>query len=237
MVLKTISDQEKKGLTNLADAIYERCKRDPYYWMVNFAYTLNEHDGLEESTKDNDGIENFPDMPYIEEIVRVWLNEPKLLVPKSRQMMCSWVFVALYLWWAMFYPGKRIAFQSKKKEDADSMIKRAKFIYDHQPKFLKRNPINPTMRGRDIFARINFPGKNTFVPDHNSYLEAIGQGPDQTRGKTYSGFFCDEMAFQDEAQTTYISLMPTLDRGAKFTGISSAAAETFFKKLVFDELT
>lgn len=49
--------------------------------------------------------------------------------------MMSWLFVGLYLWDAQFHPGRLIFFQSKKAEDANDLIARAKLIYDYQPDF------------------------------------------------------------------------------------------------------
>ena len=71
-------------------------------------------------------------------LTETWVKEKLLLVPKTRQMRISWLFVSLYLWDAQFHKGKMIFFQSKKAEDANELIIRAKTVWDNEPKFLKR---------------------------------------------------------------------------------------------------
>ena len=115
----------------LQDIEWATCAEDPYYFMTHWAYTLDVHD-------DENPIRLFPEKEYIKIIVDIWLNNQLLLIPKSRQMMMSWIFTTLYLWDTQFHEGRLTFFQSKKSEDADDLVKRAKFVYDHEPKFLKR---------------------------------------------------------------------------------------------------
>ena len=83
-------------------------------------------------------MKTFPDKEYIQFFVRKWLKHKILFVPKSRQMMVSWLCVALYLWDTQFHEARFTCFQSKREEDADELVKRLKHIWDSEPVFLKR---------------------------------------------------------------------------------------------------
>lgn len=125
-------------------------------------------------------------------------------------MLMTWLFCACYLWDALLNEGRLVFFQSKKEEDADRLIQRANFIYEHQPKWVQAL----------------FPASYTFCHlkfyEGNSEIWGVPQGGDQIRSHTASGIFSDEMAFQPEAEDAYTGALPTVKGGGRFTGVSSA---------------
>jgi len=215
----------------LQDLEWGQCVSDPYYFMTHWALTLDVHD------KDNP-IKTFPEKEYIKILVDLWLKNTLLLVPKSRQMLVSWIFTTLYLWDNQFHKGRLTFFQSKKADDADDLIKRVKFVWDHEPKFLKKYyedgkfkelVCNPQHNGQHVYCKMDFP-------DINSEIRGIPEGGDVIRMHTASGIFADEMAFQPEAQNAYNAAKPTISSRGRFTGVSTAEDNTFFESLCFDLL-
>lgn len=166
-------------------------------------YTRDEHDLY-------NPVKKFPDKDYLREICDLWYNEPLLLVPKSRQLMMTWLFASCYLWDTQFFEGRLNFFQSKKEEDADRVVKRAWHIYENQPSWIK-----------DLF-----PAEYTYChirfKNSNSEIWGVPQGEDQIRSNTASGILSDEMAFQDKAEGAYTGALPTIKGGGRFTGVSSA---------------
>jgi len=166
-------------------------------------YTKDEHD------KDNP-FKKFPDKEHVKIICDLWYRDSLLLVPKSRQLMMTWLFAACYLLDTQFHEGRLNFFQSKKEEDADRVVQRAWFIYENQPDWVKAM----------------FPADYTFC--HIKFTQAkseiwgVPQGGDQIRSHTASGIFSDEMAFQPEAEDSYTGALPTIKGGGRFTGVSSA---------------
>ncbi|MBL7197756.1 MAG: hypothetical protein ISS47_06620 [Candidatus Omnitrophica bacterium] len=189
--------------------------RHPWYWIQEMVYTNDEHDG-------ENPIKKFPDKEHLKIICDYWHREPLILIPKSRQLMMTWLFVACYLWDTQFARGRLNFFQSKKEEDADRLVKRAYFIWQHQPDWIKN-----TFPAAYRFCHLEFP-------QGSSEIWGVPQGGDQLRSHTASGIFSDEMAFQPEAESAYTGAKPTIDGGGRFTGVSSAHPG-FFQYLVEDK--
>ncbi len=219
-------DSWRKNLINelnaydcyLADPIlcaleHEKCRRDPWYWLTHWVWTLDNHD-------QDYPVKRFPDKEYLRIITEIWCREKLLLIPKSRQMMVTWLIVALYLHDAQFHGGRYIFFQSKKEKDADTLVSRAKFIYNQQPYFLKQ-------KNHQIYCEITFP-------HINSKIHGIPQGGNQIRMHTASGIFMDEAGFMHEAEEAFTAAKPSVDGGGRITMVSSANPG-FFEMLVNDK--
>src|SRR5690606_24806624 len=148
--------------------VLEDCRRSGLYYIERFAYTVDEHCRTDNErplihgpkwidpetlmpARDLD-----PEAPddYLRYIAAVWLQEPLILVPKSRQLRLSHLMVHLHGWLAMFYPGQLIGFQSKKFEDADALLRRLDLGLRAQRKFHPHIPWPPYKR---IKGAIIFP--------------------------------------------------------------------------------
>lgn len=165
----------------------------------------------------------FPDKEHCKIICDLWHTERLLLVPKSRQLLMTWLFAACYLWDTQFHQGRLNFFQSKKEEDADRVVQRAWFIYERQPDW-----VMAMFPATYTFCHLKFQmGK--------SEIWGVPQGGDQIRSHTASGIFSDEMAFQPEAEDAYTGALPTIKGGGRFTGVSSANPG-FFHYLVENKL-
>lgn len=196
--------------------------RDPHAFLRWFVYSGDQHDALTP-------VKPFPyNRPHIVALTDLWQREPLLVLVKSRQMMCTWLFVALYLWDAMFNRGRLIMFQSKREDDAigddnsgDGLLGRAKFIINHLP------------GGRWICPKIDFRGTKLVFRDTGSTIWAIPQGADIIRQRTASGILSDEAAFQPEFGDAYSAAIPCITGGGRFTALSTANPG-FFKSLYQD---
>jgi hypothetical protein len=215
----------------LQDVEWWLCHDDPYYFLTHWALTLDTHDP-------ENPIKPFPDKEYIKILVDLWMKERLLLIPKTRQMMLSWIIVGLYLWDTQFHKGRLTFFQSKKADDADALIRRAKHIWDQEPRFLKRYyedgkfyelKANPQHKGLHVEGKLLFPSIY-------SEIRGIPEGGDVIRMHTASGIMSDEMAFQPAASEAWTAARPTVSSKGRFTGISTAEDNTFFEAMVFDKL-
>lgn len=190
-------------------------------FIFRYAYTLDPHDKI-------NPIKHFPNKVYLSKLIEIWEQENLLLVVKSRQMMISWLMVALNLWLAMNHKGQYIFFISKKEDDAGlstplSLLSRAYFIYEHLPEQL-RIPIKKS----GTPATLHFPS-------NNSIIHAVSQDSEALRQYTASSIFTDEMAFQENSEKVYAAVKPTIDGGGRLCGVSTPNGKrNLFYKLVFD---
>ena len=212
---------EKQQLaTGLVNKEIEYCKNDLLYFLTEYCYTLDEHDS-------KNPVKKLPmNKQYLRDLAQLFLNERLLLIEKSRQMMVTWSMVACHLWDIMFHSGKRVAFQSKKEQDANNLIDRTKFIYDHVPEFLKQGEYKADPYS---YCKLSF-GK------HNSIIQGIPQGPEQLRQYTYSRIFNDEMPFQEQKEEAYIAALPTIKGGGSYIGCGSPNFKEFFYLLKSDKI-
>lgn len=204
---------------NQALEIITKVRRDPIEFM-RCVRTLDEVDKLKP-------IKPFPvDMQYIQLYAKLWVRERFIAVPKSRRMLMSWTNITLYTWDTMFNIGKHNAFVSKKEDDSNELVKRAKFIIENLD--YSKLPKELVPEFTDKYCDLSFP-------ELNSKISGFASGADQLRQFTLSGIFADEMAFWSDAQKMYSGSFPTLQGGGRFTAVSSAGPG-FFKALVFDTL-
>ncbi len=168
--------------------------------------------------------ERFPDKQHLYNLTRIWEREKRLIVPKSRQMTVTWLFIALYLHNAMWNPSRLIFVQSKKEQDADEVLERGFAIYQKLPLFMRN--WQPLSSGKKTFCEMKFTR-------NRSRILAIPEGPDHLRGFTATDIFSDETAFQDDVERMTAAALPALGLHGRLTMVSSAAP-SFLELLCFD---
>ena len=193
----------------------ERGRRSLVYYLLNHVYTVDNHH--------QHPLRRLPlrAKPYLLQLAMAWLKEPLLACEKSRQMLLSWLFVAIGLWDTQRRFGALTFFQSKKEEDAAMLIDRAWVIWQHQPRWAQE-PAKKT------FSRISFERLH-------SMIWGIPQGKDQVRSHTASMIVSDEMGHQVEAEEAFVAAKPTIDGGGRYVAISTANPG-FFERLVKDQM-
>lgn len=159
-------------------------------------------------------------MKYVKPISRAWLSEPFICVEKSRDMMATWMVVAFYTWETIFHEGKQNFFQSEDASKTYELVRRANFIYEHQPRWLReRVPFR--------FTKGSTKAGVFECPERHSSIEGFAQGGDQIRQYHPSGLFLDEAAYQTKAQDAFTAVKPALQNGGRFTAVSSANPSYF----------
>lgn len=170
---------------------------------------------------------------YIKQVISLW-NSPagrKMAMEKSRRMWMTWLFVALHTHLALTSRHGRIFFISKKEQDADELIERAKFILESIPEEKIPKAMLPTWK--KTYCEIYFPELKTLI-------QGVPQGSDQLRQYASTAVLWDECAFHETAEETYASLAPTLlalHATGRLTIVSSVLPGTLFQKIIHDTLT
>jgi hypothetical protein len=218
--VSTVSEKLDEIMSLVSVKKLDLAKKDPYYFLTQLAYTLDEHDTTGNPFK------TFPEKEYIRDLCDLFMTENLLVIEKSRQMMVSWVFMGLALWYTMFRTGCRTFIMSKKEKDADAMLDRIKIMYEHLPEeFKKECPADKPF----TYLQLKFSKQS-------SIIQGVPQGPDQVRQYTSSLIISDETAFQERAEEAYVALKPSLVGGGKLVMISTTNGRNFFYRVVKDVL-
>lgn len=162
----------------------------PWYAVKRgWVYTLDQ-----KAEGDTPVIRPMPSLEYLEAITELWVQCPKGLLGKSRQMIISWLFAWLELWDATYHDGRHCLFQGKRLEDVDAtnthrILGRARFIRDRLPTFLRPQVVSENLK-QETYA-------------NGSTLEAIPEGQDVIRSKVPSSLAMDEIAFHETSEQNW----------------------------------
>ena len=180
----------------------------------SFVYTQDEHD-------DSKPIKRLPDKEYLRLLSYAWVHEPKIVVPKSRQMMVTWLYSSIGVHETLFRQAKTTAWISKKFDDANANIdKRIQLISNRLPRERLYVPKHKYVKGL-------FECEST-----GSIIRAMGEEAKGLRQYTFSWVFDDEAAFQEQAEGIVQAALPTVNGGGRLTLVSSANGKEVFYNLV-----
>ena len=168
-----------------------RCKDEPWYWLVNYVYTIRKdeftEDGLPEPLR-------FPAKEHLWITFDRCFRENRLTIDKSRQMTLSWVMMAYCLYWLQFGSHEEIVCQTKKEEDVSALVARAHFMLTSQREWLRPGFYYRSGKG----GKLGIKGEDGRVLNTLQGIPGgVGAG-DQIRSKNPSRYFLDEGGFVDE---------------------------------------
>lgn len=179
----------------------------------SFVYTQDEHDQVHPYKR-------LPDKDYLRLISYAWVHEPLLGLPKSRQMMLTWLFCAIAVHETLFRDAKNTAWISKKFEDANATIEK------------RVKPIAERLPAEQKVPEFKFIKGLFDCPDTGSVIRAMGEEAKGLRQYTFSWVCDDEGAFQEQASEIIQAALPTVNGGGRFTLISSANGKEVFYRMV-----
>jgi hypothetical protein len=166
----------------------ERCKRSALYWAQTWTKTENPHyekQGLPFRAP-------FPQKSYFVSLFDALALEPKLFVPKSRDMMTSWSALI----WATHQAQWKKAFavvQTMKEGKAMELISYADCLYRNQPEWLRN------------FHPLKSSNATELTWENGGRVLAVPGGEHQIRTYHPTIFIMDEAAFLPEAEQCYNS--------------------------------
>lgn len=152
---------------------------------------------------------------YLDVVAGYWMTCRDLNVPKTREMLTSWLMVGLITWHCQFNEAIGWIAQSEKDEKAQGLIKYANILYDNQPEWMKKR--FPLKRGESgTMHRIDWA--------NSSWFRGVPQGERQLASDHPHGYFSDETAHQAGAEGSVNIASPAVRQMVK---VSSAAPSWF----------
>lgn len=198
----------------------KRVLTDPYFFLTKYCYTHDEH---WQHKKLDSPYHLIPKKEYIQDICDIFQTEDLIAIEKTRQMMASWIFCGLALWYTMFAEGRRTFLMSKKEKDANALVERCKFIYDRLPEQIK----NDYPRDPEKYLEMRWSKRNCII-------QGVPEGADQVRSYTSSLIIMDEAAFQEKAEKAFEAAQPSVQGGGKLVMLSTANGREFFWRVIVD---
>lgn len=184
-------------------------------WVPGWAKTQDEHD-------ETDPYKALPDKDYLRLVAYSWVMSPMVAIPKSRQMLVTWLYICIAVHTVIVRPAQRIAVVSKKADDADALIGRMETVINGLPSDRFWVPTHTKKYGM------------LSVPENDSHVHGMGEEAKGLRGYTFSWLFFDEVAFHDQANENIRAALATI-ANARMTLVSTSNGEETFWQVVTDE--
>ena len=190
-----------------------RCRDDPWYFMTRWVYTLHRDTGKT----------LFPDYPYVKDLCYLLHTEQFLVILKSRQMFGTWLVVAYFVWDCLFHTGIVNVVTSYRQEEVMEMIKRAKFIYDSLPTFLR--PSLGTENKKEL----------EWIKRHSRLIGIPAVGAVGSRSRTVNRIAIDECGHLRNAEDFYTAAKPSLGVTGQVVLLSTSnGVGNFFGRIYSD---
>lgn len=182
------------------------------------------------ATEKPETVKLIPALPHIKRFVDSWEQERLIAYLKSRRMVATWTMLALDFHLALFAEHSAIYVISMDQSKSNELLKRVVFMYENLPADFPKPKIKIHKGHQDGNPRrIDFP-------EVNSFIEGVSQEPDAIRGKGATLLHVEELAFWQWPELSWKAMLPTIQGGGKMAIVSTSLANSYFNRLVSDEL-
>jgi hypothetical protein len=185
----------------------------PLFWLQECTETYDEHWVNKDLTSP---YAKFPKLPYWPRLFWFLEHKPRILIPKSREMMLSWAVVGYGVWHCQLFPRTRVIVQTQKEDKAIALVTGrgvpgyARTLYDRQTERMKQEfPLTKPMT--------EMPA-NEVSWGNESVIMGVPCGADQVRTYHPTIMMFDEAAHLDEFEAALAAAEPVC---AKIIAVSS----------------
>jgi hypothetical protein len=182
----------RRQVWNLCSEHVASFERGPLLWLCKHTCTEDLH-WLQKGTPP---VAPFPDKSYLLCAMVYLLTCDTLFIPKSREMMTSWLVCGYIAWMTQWLPHIFWILQTEKEDKATQLINYCRILYNRQPDWMKER--NPLVVSNSVeLKRAN-----------GSHILAVPQGENQVRLFHPYGYMQDESAFLPEAEQSFNAVRP-----------------------------
>ena len=176
---------------------------------------LTQHTATEDNhwmAKGTQPIAPFPAKEYFAVLLKYILESPRIFIPKSREMMTSWLVCGYIAWMCQWFPYIEWILQTEKEDKAKELVNYCRILYQRQDSWMK--------------SRVQLKADNVteLTLSNGSHILAVPKGANQVRLFHPYGYMMDEAAFLPEAQQCYDTVQPV---AKQVIAVSSAAPGWF----------
>ena len=239
--MRSAGEQERRTQIDTSCATWTIShKQGPMYWLRNWTKTENyqwrdqglspvapfpykpwpkgscniDFDALRQVFT-HDLTENDPP-DYLDVVMGYLMFSKSLNIPKTREMMTSWIVVGFITWFCQFFEKIGWVGQSEDDLKAQGLIKYANILYSNQEQWMK--DLHPLKRRKDegTLHRIEW--------ENGSWFLAIPSGVRKLASLHPHGYFNDESAHQPAWKETVNIVRPAVKQ---IINVSSVAPGDF----------
>jgi hypothetical protein len=164
----------------------------PLLWLTDHTAT----EDLHWMQKGTPPVAPFPKKEYLRVALHYMLVCDTLFIPKSREMMTSWLACGYIAWMTQWFPHMFWILQTEKEDKATELINYCRILFQRQPEWMQeRNPL--VVSNAVELKRAN-----------GSHILAVPQGENQVRLFHPHGYLQDESAFLPEAEQSFNAVRP-----------------------------
>jgi len=158
----------------------------------------------------HDGNFPLPQYPYC------YVVHDRLIIPKSRQVMITWLVAAFCVASALITKNEQSIYQTKREDDAAAFMERVFFLYNHLPEWIRKiRPKLPPQKENKMKLEL---------PTQSSKVWGVPSGAEVVRMHTITRFVADEANFQPDAKASLRAAAPAIGDTGQMIYISSANA-------------
>ena len=169
------------------------------YWMKNYVYLQNEN--LRRTEK-------WQAWEYLIDLLWVFLNYNDVLIEKARQLGISWLVNAYAVWRVNFFSNAKALVLSQGQEEANEMVSKAKFIYEHMPEYMQQ----PRDRNRTSWL---------YFGDTYSELKSLPSTDRAGTGYNATLIIRDELYNHPSGEANFMAVAPATDAGGQMIDLSA----------------
>lgn len=164
----------------------------PLLWLTQYTATEDLH-WLQKGTPP---VAPFPLKTYLLVAMRYLLTCDTIFIPKSREMMTSWLVCGYIAWMTQWLPHIFWILQTEKEDKATQLIAYCRILFNRQPDWMKER--NPLVVSNSVELK----------RENGSHVMAVPQGENQVRLFHPYGYMQDESAFLPEAEQSFNAVRP-----------------------------
>lgn len=212
-----------------AEDDYIKCAKSLPYFVFRHCWTVDVDD------PNGVSIRKFPAYPFLRRFFTAVQDPCNTHSEKSRQMLLSWAWMAVFLWDVNFHKNWPALVVSKRAIDVDngtidSNFGKLRFMQEHLAEHL--------------WIPFEYKRYQIRVPSMQSHIRGeTGKGGKASRGPTYKRALMDEAAFVDKSEAVFTGLRQAAKTGTILNSTPEGMGNTFarirfsttttFKKLSF----
>jgi hypothetical protein len=155
-----------------------------------------------------------PEWAWQMDLLRWWVENPKSIILKARQLGCTWMAVAYAVWTVLYEPGANVLMYRQTEEDAKGLVFRFKQLLNSLPDYLWNG--GKVVKETETQVHLEFPDGRV------SLLRAMASTSAAGHGETVALAILDEFSRIDRAGDIMKSVLPAVGTKGRVCIISTA---------------